>query len=170
MVPRETPKIVVSSCSRLPSSKSSRTRALLIARALLVPWATNFSKTSRSAEVNRTFWCFAGIRHSSFRRRVYRRLLHRPKTFVKYHLVAGETCSVCFNVTMSSSLTWLKEKSILTFPSYEFLLYACAGPRNTPCKSWSCQSLDIDKAPGVLQTHKQCRPRETSLPAHPRGG
>jgi hypothetical protein len=42
-VPREIPNIVVRSCSGLPSSKSNKTRARLIARALFVPWATNFS-------------------------------------------------------------------------------------------------------------------------------
>src|SRR5262249_41241238 len=66
-------------------------RALLIARALLVPWATNVSKTSRSSTVN---WmsrhCF-GIPHSSLGRGVYQKSMHRSKTFVKDHLDHAES-------------------------------------------------------------------------------
>jgi hypothetical protein len=75
MVPRDTPHMVVSSVTGLASSKRSKTRARLMARALFFPWATNFSKTSRAAVVNRTARRFSGILHSSLQRRVYRKRL-----------------------------------------------------------------------------------------------
>src|SRR5262245_38548347 len=81
--------MVVSSFSGLSSSNSSKMRALLMARALFFPWATHFSKMSRSVAVNRTALHFFGILHSSLRKRVYRKRLHSPKTFVKDHLGRG---------------------------------------------------------------------------------
>jgi hypothetical protein len=96
MVPHETPKMVVSSFAGLSSSKSSKMPALLMARALVFPWATNFSKMSRAGAVNRTALRFLGILHSAVRRRVYRKRLHSPKTFAKDHLVTAST-----NLSMS---------------------------------------------------------------------
>ena len=65
MVPRETRHVVVTSFSDRSSSKSNKTRALFMARALLLPWATNFSHRSRSAAVKRTAGDFFGILLSS---------------------------------------------------------------------------------------------------------
>jgi hypothetical protein len=87
IVPRETPHILVSSLAGLASSKRSKMRARLMARALFFPWATNFSNASRSAAVKHTALRFSGILHSSLRRRVYRKPIYSSKTFVKDHSV-----------------------------------------------------------------------------------
>jgi hypothetical protein len=73
LVPRELPHIVVSSFSDLSASKSHQRRALLMARALCLPWATHFAKRARSSAVHRTSGCFLGILLSSLQRRVYRK-------------------------------------------------------------------------------------------------
>jgi hypothetical protein len=53
----------MSSFASLSSSKSSKMPARLMARALVFPWATNFSQMSRAGAVNRTALRFLGILH-----------------------------------------------------------------------------------------------------------